>query len=166
METLIRHAIKKDVSAILDIVNYEIIHSTVLYDYKERTYDFQLRWFEKKAKDGLPAIIAEKENKIVGFGSYGIFRPWDAYQFSVEHSIYISKDKRGTGIGTLIMTELIHLAASAGYHTMIAGIDASNNRSVEFHRKFGFIEIGTFKEVGYKFNSWLDLVFMQLFLDK
>jgi phosphinothricin acetyltransferase len=165
MEISIRTAERKDVSGILDIVNYEIKHSTVLYDYHERSYDYQLAWFEQKAKDKMPVITAENKGRVVGFGTYGIFRPWEAYQFSIEHSIYIEKDWRNGGIGTMIMERLIELAKRANYHTMIAGVDASNLRSYHFHKGFGFIEIGTFREVGYKFDAWLDLTFMQLFLD-
>ncbi len=162
----IRSAEQKDVESILNIVNHEILHSTVVYDYKERTYEQQLAWFEKKLQDNMPVIVAEKEENVLGFGTFGIFRPWDAYRFSVEHSIYTHHNFRGMGIGTLIMTELIRLATEKGYHTMIAGVDASNKGSFEFHKKFGFQEIGTFKEVGYKFDCWLDLIFMQLFLQK
>ncbi|WP_067034268.1 GNAT family N-acetyltransferase [Allomuricauda sp. CP2A] len=166
MNLTIRKAEVKDVKAILEIINHEILHSTVVYDYQERTYAQQLAWFEKKLQDRMPVIVAEKDNEVVGFGTYGIFRPWDAYRFSVEHSIYTHHNFRGMGIGKLIMTELIKLAIEQGFHTMIAGVDASNKGSYGFHKKFGFQEIGTFKEVGYKFDRWLDLVFMQLFLDK
>ncbi|MBO0321675.1 N-acetyltransferase [Muricauda sp. CAU 1633] len=162
----IRTAEIKDVNSILEIINHEILHSTVVYDYQERTYEQQLSWFEKKVKDKMPVIVAENEKKVVGFGTYGIFRPWDAYQFSVEHSIYTHHNYRGMGIGKHIMIELIRLATKQGFHTMIAGVDASNKGSFEFHKKFGFQEIGTFKEVGYKFDKWLDLIFMQLFLKK
>ncbi len=166
MSIIIRPAETKDVKVILDIINHEILHSTVVYDYQEHTYAQQLSWFEKKLQDNMPVIVAESEEKVVGFGTFGIFRPWDAYQFSVEHSIYTHHNSRGMGIGKLIMTELIRLATEKGYHTMIAGVDASNKGSYEFHKKFGFQEIGTFKEVGYKFDKWLDLIFMQLFLKK
>jgi phosphinothricin acetyltransferase len=166
MSIIIRPAETKDVYTILEIINHEILHSTVVYDYKERTYEQQLAWFEKKLQDNMPVIVAESEEKVVGFGTFGIFRPWDAYQYSVEHSIYTHHTCRGMGIGKLIMSELIRLATEQGYHTMIAGVDASNKGSFEFHKKFGFQEIGTFKEVGYKFDQWLDLIFMQLFLKK
>ena len=164
MNAIIRNAREEDVSVILEIVNYEISNSTVLYDYRERTYEYQLNWFHKKNQEGMPVIVAETENKVVGFGTYGIFRPWYAYQYSVEHSIYIHRNARGMGIGKQLMAELISLARDNGFHTMIAGVDASNQGSIEFHKKFGFSEIGTFKEVGFKFNKWLDLVFLQLFL--
>jgi phosphinothricin acetyltransferase len=80
----------------------------------------------------------------------------------VEHSIYVHKDYQGRGIGKKLLEALITAAKEGGYHTMIAGIDASNQKSCDFHAKFGFVEAGRIKEVGYKFDKWLDLVFMQL----
>ncbi|WP_234369123.1 GNAT family N-acetyltransferase [Brumimicrobium mesophilum] len=117
-----------------------------------------------KKKDGLPVIVAESENIVIGYGTFGIFRPFDGFQFSVEHSIYIEKDYRTHGIGKQLLQELIILAKKNGFHTMIAGVDASNNGSIEFHKKFGFKEVGTFKEAGFKFDNWLDLLFLQLLL--
>ncbi len=165
MELVIRNAEKRDVEKILDIVNYEILNSTVLYDYKERTYDYQLNWFWQKKKEGMPVIVAENENGVIGFGTFGIFRPWAAYQFSVEHSIYVSKNARASGVGKRLLTELISLARKGGFHTIIAGVDTSNNESLEFHKKFGFKEVGTLNEVGFKFDKWLDLKFLQLLLE-
>ena len=164
MKTEIRQAEIKDVDAILEIVNYEILNSTVLYEYEKRTYDQQLMWFEQKKADGMPVIVAESNNAVVGFGTCGIFRPKAAYQFSVEHSVYVNKNSRKHGIGKQLLAKLIVLAREGGYHTMIAGIDGSNEASFEFHKRFGFKEIGTFKEVGFKFDQWLDLRFLQLLL--
>lgn len=164
MEVSIRKAIAKDLNTILEIVNYEILNSNVVYDYNERSYTQQVHWFEQKIIDQMPVIVAEKDGVVLGFGTYGIFRPWAAYQYSVEHSIYVSKDSRANGIGKQLLKGLIDLAKDNGCHTMIAGIDGSNEMSLEFHKKFGFKEVGTFKEVGYKFNKWLDLKFLQLML--
>jgi len=160
MKVEIRQAEIKDINNILEIVNYEILNSTVLYDYEERTFEQQLKWFEKKQADKMPVIVAENKNGVIGFGTYGIFRPWAAYQFSVEHSIYVNNNSRGNGIGKRLLSRLIELAKEQEYHIMIAGIDGSN----EGNKKFGFKEIGTFKEVGFKFDKWLDLRFLQLFL--
>lgn len=165
MGIVIREAEKKDVSGILEIVNHEILNSTVLYDYKERTYEQQFNWFVQKQFDGMPVIVADDGNRVVGFGTYGIFRPWAAYQFSLEHSVYVNKDSRTNGIGKQLLTKLIVLARENGFHTMIAGVDGSNEGSYEFHKKLGFKEIGTFKEVGFKFDKWLDLRFLQLLLE-
>lgn len=164
MEISIRQAVKQDIEKILEIVNYEILNSTVVFDYKEKTYAQQLNWFEQKRLNEMPVIVAEYKGEVVGFGTYGIFRPWDAYQFSVEHSIYVENDFRTNGIGKQLLTNLIELAKTEGYHTMIAGLDGSNEGSFEFHKKFGFQEVGTVKEVGFKFNKWLDLRFLQLLL--
>ncbi|NJB71474.1 phosphinothricin acetyltransferase [Saonia flava] len=163
-QLLIRPAILKDVPEILTILNHEIKNSTVIYDYTERTLNQQTQWFYTKQEAKMPILVAEKESNILGFGSFGIYRPWEAYKFSIEHSIYVSSASRGLGIGKLLMEELIILAKLQGYHTMIAGVDADNKESYKFHEKFGFKEVGRFNEVGYKFDRWLDLIFMQLHL--
>lgn len=161
---IFREAALLDVPGILEIVNHEILHSTVLYEYEPRTLEQQTDWLESKQKDGWPIFVAEHNEQIVGFGTYGPFRARAAYQKSVEHSAYVHKDFRGKTIGYQLMLNLIESAKQRGFHTMIAGIDSSNKGSVEFHRKFGFEIVGTFKEVGYKFDRWLDVTFMQLLL--
>jgi phosphinothricin acetyltransferase len=164
MSVRIRDAEKKDLPSILKIVNFEIEHTTTIYDYGKRTLQNQTAWFEKKRKEEMPVIIAEMNSRVIGFGTFGIFRPWDGYQFSLEHTIYLDKNSRGKGTGKKIMSELIHMAKERGYHTMIAGIDANNAKSIKFHHNFGFKEVGRFNQIGYKFEKWLDLIFMQLFL--
>ena len=162
---VIRVATRSDVPAILEIVNHEILNSTVLYEYEPRTIEQQQDWFAEKQSENWPVIIAELNGSVVGFGTYGLFRQRAAYSKSIEHSVYVHKDFRGKTIGNALMVKLIKLARSNGYHTMVAGIDSSNMGSVEFHRKFGFEVVGTFKEVGHKFDRWLDVIFMQLRLD-
>lgn len=164
MTLQIREATLHDLEAVLEIINHAIIHTTAVYDYQPRTLQTQQTWFEKKQTDGLPVLIAESDNKVVGFGSYGIFRPWDGYRYSAEHSIYVAHDVRGHGIGGKLMQSLIAKAKAQQFHTLIAGIDADNQVSYDFHLKYGFVEVGRFREVGHKFDRWLDLVFMQLML--
>lgn len=161
---IIRPGRPADISAILEILNHEILHSTVLYAYETNTLTEQTAWFKQKQVDKLPVIVAETKGAVLGFGTFGPFRPWPAYQFTVEHSIYIDKQQRGAGAGKLLMAELIQLAQKKGYHTMIAGIDAANTGSSSFHEKFGFKQVGRLNQVGYKFDRWLDLIFMQLIL--
>jgi L-amino acid N-acyltransferase len=160
----IREAEHKDLPIILDIMNEAIVNTTSIYDYGIRTHEFVGNWFTKKHSDKMPVLVCEINKETVAYGSYGIFRPWDAYKFSVEHSIYVRPDFQGQGIGKQLLLALIEKAQKGDYHTMIAGIDASNQKSCDFHQKLGFIEVGKFKEVGYKFGKWLDLVFMQLML--
>jgi phosphinothricin acetyltransferase len=110
----------------------------------------------------MPVYVAENDTTILGFGTYGIFRPWEGFKFSVEHSVYVDKNARGLGIGKSILSKLIQIAKQNDLRIMIAGIDASNKKSIDFHEQFGFYEVGTFKEVGFKFDRWLDVTFMQL----
>lgn len=166
MDMQLRQAEFKDLEAILDIINHAIIHTTAVYDYQPRTLDMQRRWLEKKQADNMPVVVTQVEGDVVGFGSYAIFRPWDGFQFSVEHSIYVAEKARGKGVGGKLLSKLVKLARVQGFHTMIAGIDAENKISYAFHKKFGFTEVGRLKEVGFKFDKWLDLVFMQLLLRK
>ena len=164
MSIIIRDAERKDLPSILKIVNFEIEHTTSIYDYEKRTLQNQTVWFENKKIEKMPVIVAEENGDVIGFGTFGIFRPWAGYQFSLEHSIYLDKNSRGKGTGKKIMTELIHLAKDQGFHIMIAGIDANNSKSIKFHHNFGFKEVGRFNQIGFKFEKWLDLIFMQLFL--
>jgi phosphinothricin acetyltransferase len=164
MTIQIREARIEDLEAILQIINHAIEHTTAVYDYQPRTLQTQQSWFEKKQADRLPVLVAEQNSQVVGFGSYGIFRPWDGYRFSAEHSIYVAHNVRGHGIGGKLMETLIEKAKAQQFHTLIAGIDADNKASYAFHQKYGFTEAGRFKEVGYKFDRWLDLIFMQLML--
>ena len=155
----------KDTQAILDVINYNILNSTALYDYKERTLEQQIAIFDDKLIKDFPIIVATENTKIIGFGYYSEFRFREAYKFTVEHSVYVHKDFHGNGIGKLLLLELISLAKAQKLHTMIGVIDSENQNSITFHEKFGFKTVGVIKESGYKFDRWLDSVFMQLILE-
>ena len=151
-----------DTQAILDIVNHNILHSTSLYDYNIRSYEQQKTILEEKINKNFPVIVAELDGIVVGFGMYSEFRFREAYQFTVEHSVYVSEDFQSKGIGKQLLQELINLARKQKLHTMIGVIDSENQSSVVFHEKFGFKTVGIIKESGYKFDRWLDSVLMQL----
>ncbi len=159
----IREAVKEDLPIILEIMNDAILNSTAIYDYNA-TLEYINNWFAKKQSDNMPVIVGEHEGKTIGFGSYDIFRNWDGYKYSAEHSIYIASEFRGHGRGSELLQKLIELAKKQGFHTLIAGIDADNEGSCKFHCRFGFVEVGRLREVGYKFDRWLDIIFMQLLL--
>ena len=165
MKIAIRPYQTEDTQAILDIINYNILHSTALYDYNIRTYEQQKAILDDKLAKNFPVIVAEADGQVVGFGMYSEFRFREAYKFTVEHSVYVANDYHGKGIGNLLLAELIALAKAKKLHTMIAVIDAENQGSVSFHEKFGFKTVGIIKESGYKFNRWLHSVFMQLILE-
>ena len=165
MEIKIRPYKLEDTQAILDIINYNILHSTALYDYKIRTYEQQQNILEEKICKKFPVIVADLDGQVLGFGMYSEFRFREAYKFTVEHSVYVNESFHGAGIGKRLLQELISLAKKQNLHTMIAVIDSENQGSVNFHEKFGFKTVGIIKESGYKFERWLDSVFMQLILE-
>ncbi|WP_396169370.1 GNAT family N-acetyltransferase [Flavobacterium sp.] len=164
MEIKIRSYQIKDAQAILEIINYNILNATALYDYEPRTLENQVAILEEKLSKGFPVVVATEEETVVGFGYYSEFRFREAYKFTVEHSVYAHPNHIGKGIGKLILENLIDLAKAQKLHTMIGVIDAENQSSIEFHKKFGFEIVGTIKESGFKFNRWLHSVFMQKML--
>lgn len=164
MSIEIRSYTENDCQAILEIINYNILNSTALYDYKPRTLEQQLVIFHDKLAKNFPIIVAVENEIVVGFGYYSDFRFREAYKFTVEHSVYAHQNHQGKGIGKLLLTELIRLAKAQNLHTMIGVIDSENTGSIAFHEKFGFEQVGFIKDSGYKFDRWLHSVFMQLML--
>ncbi|MGF9992582.1 N-acetyltransferase family protein [Bacillus mycoides] len=162
---MIREAIKKDVTFILDIYNDAILNSTAVYAYKPVTLENRIDWYEQKKADGYPILVYELDNKVVGFATFGPFRAWPAYKYSVEHSVYVDKEYRKNGVGSSLIEELITIAKEREYMTLIAGIDAENEKSIALYQNYGFVHAGTIKKAGYKFNRWLDLAFYQLELN-
>lgn len=152
--------------AILEILNEAIINSTALYDYLPRSQKSMKNWFSVKKENGFPVIgIIDETNKLLGFASWGTFRAFPAYKYTVEHSIYIHHEHRGSGLSKILMQELIKRAQEAELHVLIGCIDATNQASIGLHEKMGFIHAGTFKQVGFKFGKWLDAAFYQLNLN-
>ncbi len=164
MQIKIRPAIFSDLDTILEIVNHQILHSTSIYDYEPRDFEAQKKWFDDKLAHNIPVIVAELENTPIGFATYGTFREKVGYRFTVEHSVYVADEFIGKGAGKFLLAELIQLGIKQGYHTMIGVVDSENKGSILFHQKFGFEIVGTMKESGYKFDRWLNSVFMQLML--
>jgi len=152
--------------AILDIFNDAIVNSTALYDYKPRSRESMDGWFKTKQAHGFPVIGAvDEQGTLLGFASYGTFRAWPAYKYSVEHSVYVHKDHRGKGLGLALMEQLIVAARRQQLHVMVGGIDIANEGSIALHLKLGFVHSGTIKQAGFKFGRWLDLGFYQLVLE-
>jgi len=151
--------------AILSILNEAILHSTALYDYRPRTLESMAGWFAAKEAGRFPVIGAvSPSGELFGFASYGTFRAWPAYKYSVEHSVYVHKDHRGKRLGMALMQQLIARAKQQQYHVMVGGIDESNRASVALHQRLGFTHAGTIRQAGFKFGRWLDLAFYQLIL--
>ena len=150
-------------SAILEILNEAIINSTALYDYTPRTAQSMASWFATKRANGFPVVGAiDTSGRLLGFASWGTFRAFPAYKYTVEHSIYIHSQQRGRGLGKLLLQELIKRAHATQLHVLVGCIDAANIGSIKLHESLGFTHSGTFPQVGYKFGRWLDAAFYQL----
>ena len=157
-------ASRHDLLQILAIYNEVIRNSTAVYSEDEFTPARGEAWFDTKTAQGFPLIVARDPSGIVGFGAFGEFRAWPCYRHSVEHSVHVRADRRGQGIGRALVVELLARAAVLQKHVVIAGIDADNAVSIGLHQSLGFTSVGHFREVGFKFGRWLDLVFMQCIL--
>lgn len=159
----VRDAREHDLASILDIYNDIVATSTAIYRDNPATREDWREWWIQRVKQGYPVLVAD-DGDVTGFASFGDFRAWPGYRFTVEHTVHVRSDKRGQGVGTALMRPLLQRAAGLGKHVMIAGVDAENARSLAFHERLGFVRVAHFREVGFKFGRWLDLVFLQRIL--
>ena len=150
---------------ILAIFNDAIANSTALYDYKPRTMAFMETWFEMRKTGNLPILGAfDDDGSLAGFGTYGPFRGFAGYKYTVEHSVYVHPAKRGRGLGKRLLLEVIAAAEKQDYHVLVGGIDSENATSIRLHLNLGFTHCASIKQAGYKFGRWRDLEFYQLIL--
>ncbi|KVC75415.1 acetyltransferase [Burkholderia ubonensis] len=153
-------------AAILDILNEAIVNSTALYDYAPRPPQAMATWFATKRAGGFPVVGAvDASGRLLGFASWGTFRAFPAYKYTVEHSVYVHHEQRGRGLGERLLRELVRRARDAQVHVLVGCIDASNAGSIRLHTRLGFTHAGTLAQVGFKFGRWLDAAFYQLTLD-
>jgi L-amino acid N-acyltransferase len=162
----VRDASADDVPAMMAIYNEVVANSTAIYNDKPSTLDERREWFRLRRGGGWPVLAALRGDDLVGYASFSEFRgAWPGYLHSVEHSVYVRADCRHQGIGTALVSALLPLAAALDKHVMIGGIDAANEGSLRLHEALGFQRVAHFREVGRKFGRWLDLVFVQRFID-
>lgn len=158
----IRDATHSDLPQMLAIFNDVIATSTAVYALAPVSLEDRTQWMQARQAQGFPILAAVDGDDLLGFASYGEWRgAWGGYKFTVEHSVHVKAGLRGTGIGRQLMEHLILAAHMAGLHVMIGAIDADNAASIRFHERLGFTAVAHFHEVGFKFNRWLDVVFMQ-----
>jgi len=159
----IRNATAADLGAINAIYNHYVRHSCCTYQEKPETLSARRRWFRRHGKRH-PVIVAEAAGRVIGWGSLSAYHARSAYRFTVENSVYVHHRHHRRGIGSRLLQELIARARGLGFRAIIAIIDAGQAGSVALHAKFGFKEVGRFKQVGFKFNRWLDVVYMELLM--
>ncbi len=157
----IRDATEADLPRILEITNEAIANTTAVWSIKPVTLAARRTWLEERQSRGFPVLVATHDKSVMGFASYGDYRPWDGYLHTVEHSVYVYPDAQGLGLGRALLEALLERAEVQGKHVMVAGIEASNTVSIALHRRVGFEEAGQLRQVGRKFGRWLDLLFMQ-----
>ena len=161
----IRPATEADLPAILDIYNHAVLNTTATYDHAPVSLASRQVWFAERTGGGFPVLVAtDAVGQVLGWASYGSYRPRPGYSRTVEHSVYLAPEAQGQGIGGQLLAALIDHARAAGIHSMIGVIDASNAASLRFHERYGFFETGRLPQVGHKFGRWLELVLMQKLL--
>lgn len=155
-----------DVPAILAIYNDAVLHTTASWDYEPHTLEQRTHWFQNHQQQGLPIFVARTlgDDAVVGWGALSKFRERIGYQYTVEHSVYVAPESRGQGIGRAMVLALIAEARQMGKHVIIGGIEQSNEASLRLHYALGFEQVAHFRQVGYKFDRWLDLLFLQKML--
>ena len=158
----IRPATRADLPGILEIYNDAVLNTTATYDYEPRTLEHRTQWFEERQRDSYPIFVAvDDTGRVTGWSALNPFHARMGYRFTSENSVYVAADMRGKGIGKLLLEPLIDGARTRGLHVIIAVIDADNEASIRLHAAFGFEKVGHFKQTGFKFNRWLDVVYME-----
>lgn len=158
----IRPATHADLPGILEIYNDAVLNTTATYDYEPRTLEHRTQWFEERQRDRYPIFVAvDDAGRVVGWSALNPFHARMGYRFTSENSVYVAADMRGKGVGKLLLAPLIEGAKARELHAIIAVIDAENEASIQLHAAFGFEKVGLFKQTGYKFNRWLDVVYME-----
>ena len=161
MTITIRDATGRDLPAILAIYNDAVVNTTAIWNDAVVDLDNRKAWFEARLKLGYPVLVADEDGTALGYASFGDFRAFDGYRFTVENSIYVSGNARRRGAASALLAALIERAQALGKHVMVAGIASENEVSIRLHARHGFVETARMAEVGTKFGRWLDLVFMQ-----
>jgi L-amino acid N-acyltransferase YncA len=165
MPDLIRPANLADMPAVLAIYNEAVANTTASYDYEPRILADQVAIFHDRIAGGFPFfVLVDDAHQVLGYSTYGLYRPRPGWRFAVEHSVYVDASQRGKGLGQRLMAPIIDHARRRGFHTMVAVIDAENVGSIRLHERCGFTMMGVMKQGGYKFDRWLDVAFMQLML--
>lgn len=162
----IRDAETGDIAGILKIYNDAVAHTTAIWNETAVDAANRAAWLAERRRLGYPVLVAvDDDGRVAGYASFGDWRAWDGYRHTVEHSVYVHRDRRGGGVGKALLLALIVRAKALGKHVMVAGIEAGNIGSIRLHESLGFQQAGVMREVGTKFGRWLDLAFLQLRLD-
>jgi phosphinothricin acetyltransferase len=159
----IRPAGAGDLASINAIYNHYVLHCTCTYQTEPSTAAEREAWFAQHGP-GYPVVVAEQDGEVIGWASLSRFHPREAYRHSVEDSVYVRHDVQRRGVGHALLAEMVRQAAELGYHAVLGGISADREASIALHARLGFEKVAHFREVGFKFDRWLDVVWMQRLL--
>jgi L-amino acid N-acyltransferase YncA len=168
MTYLIRDAVTADLPGIRDIYNDAVLNTTAIWNEQPVDLANRQAWFDARQAQRYPILVAvdaAASGEVLGYASFGDWRPFEGFRHTVEHSVYIRNDQRGNGLGPKLMVALIERARTCEKHVMVAAIESGNAASIRLHERLGFTLNGQMPQVGVKFGRWLDLTFMQLILN-
>jgi phosphinothricin acetyltransferase len=163
-EVIIRHATEHDLIAINGIYNEAVVNTIASFDIEEKSIEFRQNWYNNRMKDRHVVIVCEVDKEIRGWASLNQWSDRAAYNGTVENSVYIYSKYHGRGYGSMLMKRLVEMAREIGFHTILSRIADGNQISIKLHEKYGFNIVGVTKEVGFKFDRYIDVVMMQLLL--
>ncbi|MGX9964684.1 N-acetyltransferase family protein [Roseomonas sp. F4] len=161
MSLNVAEATEADLPAILALINQAIAETTAVWHLQTETLETRRAWFAARRAAGLPVLVARRGDAVLGFASYGPFRPFAGFDATVEHSVYVDPAAQRQGIGAMLLAALEAHATARGLHVMVGAVEAGNVGSIALHLRAGFVETGRMPEVGRKFGRWLDLVLLQ-----
>ena len=160
---LIRKAEEKDIEELLNIYNYEVVNGIATFDLQPKTLKERRAWLNAHNIDNHPLIVAEIDRHIAGYASLSAYREKEAYQSTVELSVYVGPDYRKQGVATALMEGILEMARKDdSIHTVVSVITGGNEVSIKLHEKSGFTCCGVMHEVGYKLGAYRDIVNYEL----
>ncbi len=165
MEINVRDAVEADIEKVTDIFNQAIPAGNAEWTESLHSVDERVGWWRGRLASGRPVFVAESDDTVIGVASYGDFRDStcrEGFRFTAEHSVYLDGDAKGSGAADLLMDAIEKHARDAGVRMMLATIDGTNESSIRFHARRGYVETGRLPAVGYTFEQWRDFVIMQL----
>jgi len=160
---IIRPAMETDLVAINDIYNHYVLHSTCTYQETPESMAERQAWFRRHG-EAHPVIVAETAGQVLGWGSLSPYHPRSAYRRTVENSVYVHHEHHRRGLGSQLLAALIARSRRLGHRAIIAAIDAEQTGSIALHARFQFERVGHLKQLGFKFDRWLDVIYLELLL--
>jgi phosphinothricin acetyltransferase len=160
---MIRQVNIADAAAIAEIYNYYVTHTTVTFEEEPVSVEIMTERIQEIVEK-YPWLVIEENGVVVGYAYAGPWKSRCAYRYSVEVSVYLGKESKGKGYGSLLYSRLLELLRPLKLHGIIGGIALPNDACTALHQKFGFERVAHFKEVGYKFDQWIDVVYYEKLL--